>query len=455
MININLKKLISKPDVSLAINNLILELDAKITIWNVKGALLIGESSSLENLSKKYPIQVGPDTIGWVTGSEKGAIVSQILSCLANQEIEKKNLAIETLEKYEEINFLYEISSKIAGCFGIKEIVDWVIDEAQKIIDGSNISVMLINQKTGELEIISARGEECGEKTRFRPGIGIAGNVLVSGQAEIVNDVESDPRYIPGNNKIYSLLCAPLITPNGVLGVINISNVNPISYTAQDLKRFKALVAPAAAAIENARLYEQLKEYSRNLEKQVAQRTKELEQVNQKLHRLASLDALTQVANRRRFDEYLQETWQRLLNEIAPMSLIMCDVDCFKSYNDTYGHQVGDDCLQRIAKAINCGAKHPAYLVARYGGEEFAVILPNTSERGAMYIAETIKIEVEWLKLPHPDSMVSQYVTLSMGVSSTLPDRDSSPNALVKAADRALYEAKQQGRDRIVFQALT
>jgi two-component system cell cycle response regulator len=133
----------------------------------------------------------------------------------------------------------------------------------------------------------------------------------------------------------------------------------------------------------------------------------------------------------------------------------MCDVDCFKSYNDTYGHPVGDDCLRRIAKAINCAAKHPAYLVARYGGEEFAVILPNTSARGAIYTAETIKIEVEWLKLPHPQSSIGKYVTVSMGVSTIIPHENYSPRDLVKAADQALYAAKQQGRDRIVFQALS
>jgi diguanylate cyclase (GGDEF)-like protein len=454
MIHINLKKLISKPDISLAMKNLVAALDPSIAIWDAKGTILIGNANSLEHLSLKYPIQTASETVGWVTGSEKAELFVQILSYIANQELEKKTLAIETLEKYEEINFLYEISSKFAVCVGIKEIIEFVISEAQKLIGGTNISVMLMNEETKKLEIIAARGQENNQKTVMEAGVGIAGHVLASGQAEIVNDVDSDPRYIPGENQINSLLCAPLITPNGTLGVINISNANPTHYTAQDLKRFKALAAPAAVAIENARLYEQLKEYSRNLEQQVAQRTAELEKANQELQRLASLDGLTQVGNRRRFDEYLMDNWQRLINEIAPMSLIMCDVDCFKSYNDSYGHLMGDDCLQRIAKAITCAVKHPAYLVARYGGEEFAIVLPNTSARGGMYIAETIKIEIEWLKIPHICSSVSKYVTVSLGVSSTIPSEQNSPQDLIAAADRALYEAKNQGRDRIVFQAL-
>ncbi len=454
MIHINLKKLISKPDISLAMKNLVAALDPNIAIWDAKGTILIGNANSLEHLSQKYPIKTASEIVGWVTGSEKAELFVQIISYIANQELEKKTLAIETLEKYEEINFLYEISSKFAVCVGIKEIIEFVISEAQKLIGGTNVSVMLINEETKKLEIIAARGQENNQKTVMEAGVGIAGHVLASGEAEIVNDVDSDPRYIPGENQINSLLCAPLIAASGTLGVINISNANPTHYTAQDLKRFKALAAPAAVAIENARLYEQLREYSRNLEQQVAQRTAQLERANQELQRLASLDGLTQVGNRRRFDEYLMENWQRLINEIAPMSLIMCDVDCFKSYNDSYGHLMGDDCLQRIAKAITCAVKHPAYLVARYGGEEFAIVLPNTSARGGMYIAETIKIEIEWLKIPHIQSSVSKYVTVSMGVSSTIPSEQYSPQDLIAAADIALYEAKNQGRDRIVFQAL-
>lgn len=459
MIHINLKKLISKPDISLAMKNLVAALDPNIAIWDAKGTILIGNANSLEHLSPeqlthKYPIKTASGIIGWVTGSEKAELVVQILSYIVNQELEKKTLAIETLEKYEEINFLYEISSKFAVCVSIKEIIDFVVDEAQKLIGGTSVSVMLINEKTGKLEVIAARGQENSQKTVMQAGVGIAGHVLVSGEAEIVNDVESDPRYVPGESKINSLLCAPLITSNGTLGVINISNANPSHYTAQDLKRFKAIAAPAAVAIENALLYEKLKKYSQNLEQQVAERTYELEKANKELQRLAHLDGLTKVSNRRHFDEYLRENWQRLIKDIAPISLIMCDVDCFKSYNDTYGHLMGDDCLQRIAQAITCAVKHPAYLVARYGGEEFAIVLPNTSARGAMYIAETIKIEIEWLKIPHIQSRVSKYVTVSMGVSSTIPSEQHSPQDLIAAADRGLYEAKNQGRDRIVFQAI-
>lgn len=177
----------------------------------------------------------------------------------------------------------------------------------------------------------------------------------------------------------------------------------------------------------------------------------ELAKANEELRRLATLDGLTGLANRRCFDEYLSSEWKRLAREQKPLSLILCDVDYFKYYNDCYGHQGGDDCLRQVAQVINRAVKRPADLVARYGGEEFAVILPNTSAEGAVNVAQFIQEEIHRLELPHAQSEVSQYITLSLGVCSTIPSVNSSPEALVSRTDEALYTAKRQGRDRIVF----
>ncbi|MBD1927234.1 diguanylate cyclase [Trichocoleus sp. FACHB-90] len=176
-----------------------------------------------------------------------------------------------------------------------------------------------------------------------------------------------------------------------------------------------------------------------------------LRQANLKLERLASIDGLTQLANRRRFDDYLSHEWKRATREQQPLSLILFDVDYFKRYNDCYGHQSGDDCLQQLAKAASRAVKRPADLVARYGGEEFAAILPNTSAQGATAVAQAIRLEVQQLKLPHAQSKVSDYVTLSLGVSSAIPTEDCLPETLIAMADEALYQAKNQGRDRIIL----
>jgi diguanylate cyclase (GGDEF)-like protein len=178
---------------------------------------------------------------------------------------------------------------------------------------------------------------------------------------------------------------------------------------------------------------------------------KELEAANQKLRRLASLDGLTQVANRRLFDERFEKEWLRLAREQASLSLIMCDVDFFKAYNDTYGHQAGDECLQQVARAITESVRRPADLVARYGGEEFAVILPNTESAGAVLVAESIRKRVQALAIVHATSTASKYITLSLGVASVIPLPSSLSATLILAADKALYQAKASGRDAVVL----
>ena len=180
----------------------------------------------------------------------------------------------------------------------------------------------------------------------------------------------------------------------------------------------------------------------------------QLTQENQALQALVMTDALTQVGNRRQFEAALSREWGRSAREHHPLALIMCDVDCFKQYNDTYGHQAGDSCLQQIAMALSQSLHRPADLVTRYGGEEFAVILPHTDAVGAMHIAERIRTAVKDLAIPHVHSQVNeQRVTLSLGVACWVPLPQQLPDAFVQAADDALYAAKGQGRDCVVLSA--
>ncbi len=181
---------------------------------------------------------------------------------------------------------------------------------------------------------------------------------------------------------------------------------------------------------------------------QQARLYQQLERANFELQRLATVDGLTQIANRRRFDEYLENEWQRMMREQLPLSLILCDIDCFKAYNDTYGHQAGDDCLRQIAHIIQTAAKRAIDLPARYGGEEFAVILPNTEQGGAIQVAHDIQVGIKGLKATHVHSKVMSIVTVSLGVVTTIPSLEDSPEKLITAADKALYQAKAEGRDR-------
>lgn len=204
----------------------------------------------------------------------------------------------------------------------------------------------------------------------------------------------------------------------------------------------------AQTLVHLEKVQQQLTVYSQALEIKVAERTRALEKANQELKRLAFLDGLTEIANRRYFDDYLLQQWQILSQAQQPLALILADVDLFKSYNDIYGHQSGDACLKQVAQALDQVLNRPTDLAARFGGEEFAIVLPYSDLKGAEQIAEIILTTVRELALPHEGSSVSKWVTLSLGVSRIFPYADSSPDTLISTADQALYKAKQTGRNR-------
>lgn len=178
------------------------------------------------------------------------------------------------------------------------------------------------------------------------------------------------------------------------------------------------------------------------------QTVQKLEKANHALYRLANLDGLTQVANRYCFDESLSEEWFRLAREKQPIGIVLCDVDHFKVYNDHYGHQAGDECLRKIARAIYQSARRPADLVARYGGEEFVVLLPATGQKGVEHVAETICQAIRGLQIPHEQSKSHTIVTISVGGCSLVPEIAQPPNRVLELADKALYQAKSQGRNQ-------
>jgi diguanylate cyclase (GGDEF)-like protein len=193
----------------------------------------------------------------------------------------------------------------------------------------------------------------------------------------------------------------------------------------------------------------ELKDYSKDLEVMVKERTIALQSANDSLQQLASIDSLTQVYNRRYFDEYLEGEWQRARRNEDWLSLILCDVDYFKAYNDTYGHQAGDTCLYQVAQAMLQVSHRTSDRVTRYGGEEFAIILPHTGSEGAIQVAEVIRAAIKRLNLPHQGSIAQNIVTVSFGVASMVPVNEQGYVQLIRDADRGLYQAKQLGRDRV------
>ncbi len=204
-----------------------------------------------------------------------------------------------------------------------------------------------------------------------------------------------------------------------------------------------------------ARIRSHAKHYLMKMERDAAflalrEMQKQLEQTNAELERLSSLDGLTGLANRRIFDQTLDEELKRAARDGNPLSLVMIDIDFFKHYNDNYGHTGGDECLKQVASIIDGIASRPGDLVARYGGEEFAVILPSTDSAGAIKVCENLKQAINAAAIPHEHSDTAPHVTLSMGIASTTGDGASTAMDIIEKADKALYSAKEGGRNRFV-----
>jgi diguanylate cyclase (GGDEF)-like protein/PAS domain S-box-containing protein len=171
-------------------------------------------------------------------------------------------------------------------------------------------------------------------------------------------------------------------------------------------------------------------------------------EANEKLEVLARVDGLTSVSNRRHFDDLLPQEWGRMRREKGELALLICDVDYFKLYNDTYGHLEGDSCLRLVAQSIDNSLQRPSDIVARYGGDEFVVLLPNTNLDGALHLAAEIHAQVDQLKIKHQQSPISDWVTVTIGACSGFPDESLPEYKFIWLADKALYEAKLKGRNR-------
>lgn len=228
--------------------------------------------------------------------------------------------------------------------------------------------------------------------------------------------------------KIRASLMVPILQQGNLWGLLLAHQCNaPRFWQDLEIDLFGRLAEQAAIVIQQSELYDQL------------------QKSNQELQRLAISDGLTQVANRRHFDSMLKQEWQKLEDKTAPLSLLLCDVDFFKIYNNTYGHSAGDEVLKQIAREIKQAVSAENALVARYSGGEFAVILPNVNLDDAVETAQKIQVKIAALQLPHCTSTVSPFITLSIGIAAHIPDVQISPEVLISEADKHLSQAKIQG----------
>lgn len=376
----------------------------------------------------------------------------------------------------------------------LSEAIQRINKEARFLLNADQSDVWLLDSDRGDLwtEVTQSNGSPV--KLRTPLGESYVGKVAQTGtvlnltcdvydhtNSNWIREIDQRRHY-----RTYSLLCTPVSDSRGnLIAVVQLANKYrsglPKSTVVSDSEGidiptcFKACFTDhdeflmlafnihVGNVLERAMTYEtlddmvisrtkELQEKNQRLQFEINERKKveeRLQQLNRQLAVMARKDALTQIANRREFNEHLDKEWKRMRRNHAPLSLLLCDIDYFKRYNDRYGHLAGDNCLREVATAIAANVKRPADLAARYGGEEFAVILPETDSPGAMHVAESIRQSVAELGIIHEESETARHITLSIGTVTLVPTADRHIQNFINKADSALYEAKRKGRNRV------
>ena len=334
---------------------------------------------------------------------------------------------------------LNRVIKAIRNSLNLSEIFQTTVDEIGQLLSVERVAIVQYRPDSEQWHhIIEYLREAALPKSQgliIPDALNPIAAALKQGQTVQIHQAETDPNLGAFNQQLAksfpgNWLMVPLQVEAHTWGSLTLQQ----SHTDQawhpsEVSLLEVIADQLAVAIRQAELYQSL------------------QAANQELSRLAITDDLTQIANRRHFDECLAREWNRLLRDPAPLSLVFCDVDDFKAYNDLYGHQAGDECLYLVAQALATTARRAVDLVARYGGEEFAFILPHTDGVGASRVVENMQATLAALDIPHGASRVSTRVTVSFGISTGLPTPESSPVHLLEAADQALYQAKAEGRN--------
>ncbi|HLG20259.1 MAG TPA: diguanylate cyclase [Bdellovibrionota bacterium] len=346
---------------------------------------------------------------------------------------------------------MVELSAKISGKLSMEEILDHVFDSFDPIIPFHRVGFALLIKRGTEVRLEWARSKA--GSLGLTPGYSApySGSSLEtiarSGTPRIINDLEAYLREHPESDStkrivasgIRSNLTCPLITNKGPVGFLFFSSLRPFTYEKTHVDLFLNLANLLSSVVEKGILSSEIQD-----------KTLRLEFANRKLKKQSEMDGLTEAKSRWYFEQQLSLDWKMAARNSRRVSLILFDVDFFKAFNDLYGHQAGDDCLKALCATIQRSIKRPSDYVARYGGEEFVVVLPDTDLEDANSIAEQIREAVERLDIPHSGSRIAERVTVSAGVASIQPSRESpGSEKLVGMADRALYLAKNSGRNRV------
>jgi diguanylate cyclase (GGDEF)-like protein len=384
---------------------------------------------------------------------------------------------IRSLEhRYEEQRRLHEATTRANHGVMLDDILEHSYQAFRPLLPYERIGLALLEDQGRSLRLRWVRTES--ESPRLKPGdlIPLRGQrlqtILEAGRPRVLEDLTAYLARHPDSivtrllveEGFRSTLACPLISTGKPLGFLFFSSSRPSADDQEHVELFGQLAGDVSVIVEKGRMYEDLQRSHERLEAEVQalarteqalrQTQAELEAANKVLAALAATDGLTGVANRRAFDETLDREWRRAIRNNLPIALVMIDIDAFKLFNDTLGHLQGDDCLRDVAEALRSAVMRPCDLVARYGGEEFAILLPETGRDPAVMLGERMRAAIEAMGIAHPSSPVAAVVTASLGVASARPKQGEAPPSLVKAADEALYLAKQNGRNRVAVAAV-
>jgi signal transduction histidine kinase len=295
MTPINFRKLVTQKEFQSILKQLEREMETVICIEDMDGKPLIGIKNHVS--ADKYPVKLEEEVIGWVIGEQKSASIATLVSYLAQQHYEKKVVVKELLDKYEEIDLFQDLSTQITASLDVKEIAQLVIEEAKKSIDSSGGAILLLDENTGSLKIISKYGQISLGEEHLKLGQGLIGTILQSGSGEIVNNVSADPRFMKISAKVNSIICVPLTSKKQLIGAIVLCSETPKTYSTKDWKLLSILALQTAGAIEKALLYQESCTAAQVAQEQAQQLQRTLFELQQAQTQLIQSEKMSSLGN--------------------------------------------------------------------------------------------------------------------------------------------------------------